>query len=119
MGSRDQHIASYKKNKKLSSSNEITKSENLDWRIIMIYYSALHLLDSTYCNDEVNPHPGNHKKRKRKIYERYSDRIFKTYKNLEGLSRQARYDCIIMKEKHLNKALRYLNEIENAVCLVN
>ncbi|MGL5713686.1 MAG: hypothetical protein ACRCX2_11755 [Paraclostridium sp.] len=112
MGSKTQHLAKHKNNKKLANSDELSKIENFDWKIIMIYYAALHLLDSTYAEDDEMPHPPVHTYRKAKIKSKHNDITFRCYKNLERLSRQARYDCITMKQKHVDKANGYLATIE-------
>ena len=101
MSNRTRHLERYNKNKKLANSEELSKEENFDWKIIIIYYAALHLLDSSYADDEILPHPPNHEKRKFKIKGTYNDDIYNCYNNLETLSRQARYDCIKIKEKHV------------------
>lgn len=115
MGSKARHLEKHSKNKKLANSEELSKEENFDWKIIMIYYAALHLLDSSYADDEILPHPPDHNRRKFKIKGKYNDATYDCYNNLETLSRQARYDCMKMKEKHVKKACDYLESIE---CMV-
>jgi len=114
MANKKRHLEIYNKNKILANSEELSKEENFDWKIIIIYYAALHLLDSTYAEDANIPHPPNHEQRKLKIKSKYNDETFYCYKNLEGLSRQARYDCIKIKEKHVKKAYDCLEAIECA-----
>lgn len=113
MGSKDQHLELYNKNKKLANSTLISKDENRDWKITMIYYSILHLLDSKYADFSI--HPNDHIERKEVIQNCISKNIYYTYKTLENLSRQSRYDCIKMKSDDVLKAQQLASLIEETL----
>lgn len=111
MAKKEIHINKYRKNKKLAESNLMLKEENNDWRTVIIYYSALHIIDSTYADSKF--HPSNHEVRKNFMANapKYKD-IVDVYNNLEMLSRKARYDMLNIKPKEVVDALICLNKIE-------
>lgn len=111
MANKNIHLCKYRKNKKLASSNLMAKDENTDWRTVIIYYSALHIIDSTYADKNV--HPNSHNKRKL-FMSRASQykNILDQYDTLEMLSRKARYDALNIKPKELTDALICLHAIE-------
>ena len=110
MANKQTHLSKYRKNKKLAGSSLICKTENNDWRTVIIYYAALHIIDSTYADTF---HPSNHILRKKFLIEvpRYK-LIVDIYNNLEMLSRKARYDLLNMKPKEVKDALICLGKIE-------
>lgn len=114
MPSREKHIKQYIENKSLANSNCLKQPQYKDWRIVIIYYAALHFLDSTYA--ELGWHPTTHEKRK-KFLDRtpeYTD-IIDDYENLEMLSRKSRYNCVKVKDSEVNEALENLEAVEKFV----
>lgn len=114
MPTKEQHLKQYSKNKTLANSNPLTNDENNDWRITMIFYASMHLLESSYALKQV--HTSTHEARKKFMSSNLEyNPILLDYDNLEMLSRKARYNCIKMKEKHVKDALRNMETIENFV----
>lgn len=111
MANKQIHLAKYKKNKALANSELISKEENNDWKVTMIYYTALHIVDSYLANS--NTHPKSHEVRKKVMAcNKYLENIIDTYNLLEAKSRKSRYDCLIIKSKDVKKSLDLLNRIE-------
>lgn len=113
MGSKLEHLELYNRNKKLANSDLISKDENRDWKITIIYYSILHLLDSKLADFSI--HPLDHTERKELIKYGISKNIYYTYMTLENLSRQSRYDCIKMKFDDVKNAESLAEIIEKAL----
>lgn len=113
MPNKQKHISQYKKNKSLANSNFMKKTENKDWRIVMIFYATMHCLDSSYADKF---HPETHTTRKN-FLERTSeyDDIIDEYQNLEMLSRKCRYDCVNIMDKEVTDALINMKAVEDFV----
>lgn len=118
MPTKDKHIQQYKKNKTLANTDTLKKEEYKDWRIVIIYYSALHYIDSSYA--DANIHPLTHVKRK-EIFEKLSgyDEILDDYDNLEMLSRKSRYNCVNISDREVEDALENLKTIEDFIEKLN
>lgn len=113
MPSKTKHIEQYLKNKKLANTNILKQVEYMDWRIVVIFYAAMHYVDSSYANVM---HPTTHKSRKNFLQNsiQYKE-ILDDYENLEMLSRKSRYDCIKIKQRDITDALDNLSVIEKFV----
>ena len=109
--SRDKHLKQYDKNKKLSEEELFLEEKYFDWKITIIFYAALHLIDSTYSHKYQ---PKNHDTRNNYIesYYKNDEDVRINYFMLEELSRKSRYDCIKIKEKKVKKAQEALNNLE-------
>lgn len=107
------HIEQYKKNKLLANSKCLNNPQFRDWKIVMIFYAAMHYLESSYADKY---HSTTHQKRKKYLESdaKYED-IIDDYENLEMLSRKSRYDCIEMSSKEVIDALVNLKSIEDFV----
>ncbi|XZI01426.1 hypothetical protein ACSW9P_15535 [Clostridium perfringens] len=113
MPSKSNHVEQYKKNKELSNTELFNKPENRDWKITLLFYAGMHLVDSHYA---VLYHPKTHKKRKEILntFSNYRD-IIDDYENLEMLSRKARYDCEFIEEFEIEDAIENIRTIEEFV----
>ena len=116
MANKYTHLCKYRKNKALAANKIISKEENNDWKVVIVYYSALHLIDSTYA--ENNVHPRKHIDRSSLMDKcnQYTP-ILDEYSLLEKLSRKARYDSLNIAKKEVTNALIALDKIEK--CLIN
>lgn len=113
MPSESEHLNQYEKNKKLALSDIMCNPDNNDWKITILFYAALHKLDSHYASLY---HPKSHKLRKDFLYRvnKY-DEIVDEYEALEELSRNARYSCVEVKDKDVKDAEELLAHIEKFV----
>ncbi len=118
MPTKDKHIQQYKKNKTLANSKILKQPEYRDWKVTIIYYSALHCIDSSYAEKGI--HPLTHVNR-REAFERLSgyDEILDDYDNLEMLSRKSRYNCVTISNQEVEDALENLKTIENFIEKLN
>lgn len=113
MPSESKHLEQYKKNKELAFSDVMCNQINNDWKVTILFYAALHKLDSHYASLY---HPKSHKERKNFLYstKKYND-VIDEYEYLEELSRNARYSCIKVKKKEIEEAEELLSYIEKFV----
>ena len=113
MPSREQHIKQYNKNKSLANTVCLRRTEYKDWRIVVLYYAALHCIDSSYAQYK---HPKTHKDRKEYMERLGSyEPILDDYENLEMLSRKSRYKCVEIKDEDVTEALINLSSIEKFI----
>lgn len=113
MPSKEKHIKQYKKNKELSNTELLSKDENRDWKITLLFYAGVHLIDSYYADSY---HPQTHTTRKNYLHRvsTYRD-ILDDYENLEMLSRKARYDCEFIDRFEVEDAIENIRTIEDFV----
>jgi hypothetical protein len=71
----------------------------LDWEVVTLFYSALHYVDSAICKKRLTgvpiPEPSDHKHR-RKLVVKHFRPIATDYSTLEGISRWARYQEVVI-----------------------
>lgn len=114
MARKEKHLEQYIRNKKLANNEELIDDNNYDWNVVVGFYSALHCLESKFA--EENFHSSIHESRKKYMNaNRKYQSIVKVYENLEMLSRKARYNCIKIKKKNFDDAMKNLEQIENFV----
>lgn len=111
MAEKEVHIKQYNKNKALANSETFKLGENNDWKVTIMFYAIMHLMDSCY-SDVFEKHT-THEKRKKFIgsVKPYKD-IIDEYTELENLSRVARYECIPIRKKDVNEANGIMQYIE-------
>ncbi len=113
MPSKSEHLEQYRKNKELACSDIICNEIYNDWKVTILFYAALHKLDSHYADVF---HPSSHKNRKNFLGNtRKYNSIIDEYEHLEELSRNARYSCVKVKKKDIEEAEELLNYIEEFV----
>ena len=113
MPSELEHLKQYEKNKELAFSDTMCNPINNDWKVTVLFYAALHKLDSHYANIY---HPGSHRTRKDFLHKvRQYDEIIDEYEYLEELSRNARYSCVNVKQKQVKEAEELFKCIEQFV----
>lgn len=128
MPTASQHLDIYKYNKKFYNNiREIENCEN--WKVIVIYYEALHLIDKAIIEyseiqksngrllNDYYEHPKNHEKRKStlEMVSTLSQDIKDNYILLEKSSRRARYHFYSAGQKTIELAEQRLKKIESAV----
>ena len=121
------HLAQARKNIDLFKKiNQMP--DTYDWQVTIIFYAALHLANA-HIVKTVNLHHRSHGKTGAALNpyittnpSAFDEKAYLAYLGLLGLSRRARYLCSEddgdkndrthhISEKHLAKAIRYLNEI--------
>lgn len=113
MPSEQQHTEKYKHNQKILS-NSLFDSNYNDWKITVIFYSAVHIIE-TFLS-KVKVHTSSHKERHKAVRQyRVLREIADEYQTLYMLSIQARYDCVKFNDKTINDALKLLKKIEQVV----
>lgn len=94
----------------------------LDWRIICIYYSALHWLEALRCHRhrDQNGQPLEIRSHTRRMglfqLSNIDEDILEAYVDLEALSRMARYEVsptYILEERHFVRARNLTGQIMN------
>lgn len=107
------HLDQYNHNKKFLTSTELDKDSSTfpDWVITVAFYSAVHLIEKELAN--IPFHSPNHKNRDEVIVKIPKlKQIATQYATLEMQSKKARYECIVLKNKHASDAIELLKEIE-------
>ena len=114
----DEHLAKYRKNKKLLDSKEMDLNENskhYEWIITISFYSALHLIEKEFFEDSsiIVDHSSDHKQRSDVMRKtRRFRNILTNYEKLKTACWKARYDADIMSAKQAKFALENLEIIE-------
>lgn len=106
-----QHLLRAKQNEALAESLRKDNGCNIDWAIVMLFYSALHYVDAYLAGKQA--HPVDHKHRDDEIERNgaISD-IFGDYRRLKDLSRAARYEIPEYTIDKLNLAKSKLGNIK-------
>lgn len=117
MPNKTRHLEQYRRNKSLANTNPLNLEENNDWKITLLFYASMHLIESAYADI---CHNKTHKDRKNfiSITKPYNE-IIDDYETLESLSRKARYDCMKIKNKEVKIALENMKNIENFINNLN
>lgn len=108
------HIRKYNHNKAFSENVYLQDSANIDWAIIVTFYSALHLIEGFFAKYDL--HCSSHKTRSQCVYRDKKLRalgIPAKYNALYNQSIRARYDCVAMDKQDLSAVVHALNYIEN------
>jgi hypothetical protein len=106
----------YKKKHDFETSQFLSNAspKYLDWEVITIFYSAMHLIDSAICKirltGTVIPEPKNHKER-RKLVARHLACVATEYGMLENISQWARYEEVVIDNNILDSANTLYSEI--------
>jgi hypothetical protein len=111
MANNKKHLQQYEDNKRVFSSDFFAKEENLDWKVTIIFYAAIHLIESKIPTEV----PCNSHKDRYNIIQKSYIRIIDPYDNLYKLSIKARYKCIKVKNRDVISALTSLLKIEHSM----
>ena len=99
-----------KKNHDLKTSKFLANGNIfLDWEIVTLFYSTLHNIDY-YFSKQHGIDPNNHDDRK-KLVSSFLRPIERDFRILYHLSRDARYNQVLIKNNHLQKAVSKYNTI--------
>ena len=111
---KESHLSNAMHNKNFFEDIIGDNSEYYDWSATVIFYCAVHLVEAYFA--EKNVHHFSHSDRKDDIYLDASlNKIKLPYKQLESLSRSARYDCVIISKDQIDKTKSYLEAIEKYI----
>jgi hypothetical protein len=110
MPSFNEHVDQCAANLQFLSNINSTFPSELNWKVTLVYYSALHLLHA-HEDKEQGLHPMNHVDLKGFLVSNLPNPVYDSYEKLENQSRASRYDCRSMTEKTLAKALDRLDDI--------
>lgn len=109
MPSRDEHLAKAKHNEQAASA---LSPEYRDWSVVAIFYAGLHYIEMQLAVE--GSHPTSHDKRDPIIAKHHLlQNIWYSYKNLNVLSRNARYYSVLILEKDVNNARTWLENIKS------
>jgi hypothetical protein len=109
---RHEHLKKAQNNESLAGALNITVSHCAEWAVTMLFYSALHYVDSFLAGKET--HPLNHDSRDSEIENNGTlTGIYKDYRRLKDMSRAARYEIPDYSELDVNKARARLRNIKN------
>lgn len=111
MASSEKHRKQYIDNKRVFNSKFFTNEENFNWKVTIIFYSAIHLIESIIPN---NVPCNSHEDRYNIIQKSYIN-IIDPYDELYKLSIKARYKCVKVKNRDVTNALIALKKIEDNI----
>lgn len=105
------HLRQAIHNNNFANENIFDKPDYDDWRITIMFYEALQLVEAYFSNSEQ--HYETHRKRKEGIIRDpvLFTNIAAEYDLLSSLSRKMRYDCMETQLSDLIKAQKSLNVI--------
>lgn len=116
MPERTEHLSKYTHNKEFLKCPAFEEINNTDWAIVVVFYSALHLIEAFFAGNDL--HFREHKNRARWVSSdnrlKNTD-IPKYYHLLYNQSIRARYDCVQMKGSDLQAAIDALTIIERTL----
>jgi hypothetical protein len=119
MPSSSQHQAQIDHNNNFLSlfSEKTTKSTYADWSIIVIFFSAMHVIEK-YFSEVHKKHNINHNDRNQAIKNDIRlTKIYPDYRRLYDWSRELRYDVTFINfdDKDVEEAKKHYKNIENTV----
>ncbi len=108
MPSKLDHLAQARHNREVLQQLQRSGSTFSDWQITVAFYVALHRVDAHLAS--YREHPKSHEDRIRIIrgMRQFKGAIYNSYRELEDLSRQARYDCVQWDQDDVAYALGLL-----------
>jgi hypothetical protein len=110
----DKHLAASRHNNSFSRENVFMTGQYEDWKIIVLFYEAVHIIESYLAT--LGEDSGDHKERRDNIMHYDNLRtIAAEYDDLYKLSRTARYDCEPIYKVKVNAALEDLKVIRSHV----
>ena len=110
MPQRHEHLARGQENEKLALSLNPSLGFHVDWAITMLFYAALHYIDAFLVGK--NFHPIDHENRDSEIHRNGSlTDIYRDYRRLKDMSREARYNIANYTSVHLETAKNKLARI--------
>lgn len=91
MPDKAQHLNRADGNERLARSLDFDDGLQVDWALVILFYSALHYIDSFLAGK--NKHPKNHESRDIEVENNGTlNPIYNDYRRLKDVSREARYD---------------------------
>lgn len=103
MPSKDSHLQRADSNEQFSR-NLLMGSSHLDWAVVSLFYSALHLVDAYLALD--GRHPNGHTTRRKSISSDLAiKRIGLPYRELRQRCDDARYDLLPVSDTLVNSLL--------------
>ena len=97
-----QHLERARGNESLVRSLDLEDGIQVDWAITMLFYSALHYIDSFLAGK--NLHARGHDARDSEVSVNGTlSPIYNDYRRLKDASRAARYDCVDYTQSHFSQ----------------
>jgi hypothetical protein len=109
-----QHLSRAVGNENLARSLDFDDGLQVDWAIVLLFYSALHYIDSFLAGK--NKHPRSHDARDSEVESNGTiNAIYKDYRRLKDGSREARYDCPSYHKTQFPQFEQRFNNIKNHI----
>ena len=86
------HVERAERNEAFYNSFALETTRYRDWAVTALFYSALHYVDARL--DAFGIHPEDHGKRGRAVQEKFPLNLYRSYRELQGKSEDARYALI-------------------------
>jgi uncharacterized protein (UPF0332 family) len=109
-----QHLNRAAENELLARSLDFEKGVEVDWAIVMLFYSAVHYIDSVLA--VKNRHPKDHTSRDSAIENHGTlSAVYNDYRRLKDGSREARYEIPNYHKSQFPQFDRRFNKIKNFI----
>ena len=113
----DEHKNKYKQNKELLNNElNITTCSNYDWIVIVVFYSALHLVEGELARQGLHTYKHDNRMGLVNKYNSFV-KIRAIYKYLYDRSIVARYHATNSTNAVAKKCLKHLSDIEKEIVL--
>ena len=99
MAAEQDHVRRAERNLAFYNSFALDTTPYRDWAVTALFYSALHYVDARL--DAFNIHPDNHPERGQAVGEKLSRRLYRSYRELQEKSEDARYRLIDLDSKSI------------------
>lgn len=110
MPDRRQHLQRARDNGRLAHCLDTQLGYCVDWAITMLFYSALHYVDAYLAGKGT--HPSDHRSRDNEVAHIGTlSGIYRDYRRLKDLSREARYQIPDFSLQNLERAQRRLESV--------
>ena len=114
MPSQAAHRRQAEHNRRFLHTFDLASADYLDWVVTVLFYTALHLIDSYLATH--GHHPKSHQERNKYIRRYpYLALIWPDYRFLEHRSRAARYDVVTFELAQVERLYRRLETIETHI----
>jgi hypothetical protein len=108
-------LAKAKKNEAFASGLETSTVTGIEWSITIKFYAALHYVQAYFASKQLGT-PITHSHRASAIQrDAVISAVYDDYRELEDLSRDARYNSVNLKRGHVKFAEDCLESIKSAV----
>ena len=115
MPTKDEHVAKAKGNETFADSIEPTNQTRIDWKLVVLFYSAVHYVEA-YLANSMGMHLRSHTTRDSYVSKESNlKKIRVSYGHLKYYGYNARYEIDQFTAQDVNDALAYLAQVKGTL----